>query len=133
MVDKVAMKEAIINAVVHNRWEREVSPRFEIFSDHISITLSGGISENFTKEEFLKGYSSPVNPKLMRVFKDLDLVEQLGTGIKRILKYYDKDIYEFTPNFIKVNFAFNENTFNKTSIIEEKSGSNKNGRWQILK
>lgn len=110
MFDKVAVREALINAVVHNCWEREVPPRFEIFEDHISITSSGGIPKNFTKEEFLKGYSSPVNPTLMRVFKDLDLVEQLGTGIKRILKYYEKDIYKFTPNFIKVDFMFNTNT-----------------------
>lgn len=120
MIDKVAVREALINAAVHNRWEREVPPRFEIFKDYISITSSGGIPENFTKEEFLKGYSSPVNPELMRVFKDLDLVEQLGTGIKRILKYYDEDIYKFTPNFIKVDFVFNKNTLsNDENIINE--------------
>ncbi len=124
MVDKVAVREAIVNAIVHNRWEREVPPRFEIFSDHISITSSGGIPEDFTKEEFLAGYSSPVNPELMRVFKDLDLVEQLGTGIKRILKYYDKDIYKFTPNFIKVDFMFNENTLSNKNN-ENKDNDNK--------
>lgn len=113
MFDKVAVREAIVNAIVHNRWEREVSPRFEIFSDHISITSSGGLSENLTKEEFLKGYSSPVNPELMRVFKDLNLVEQLGTGIRRILKYYSEDIYVFTPNFIKVDIPYNENKLSK--------------------
>lgn len=113
MFDKVAVREAIVNAIVHNRWEREVSPRFEIFSDHISITSSGGLSENLTKEEFLKGYSSPVNPELMRVFKDLNLVEQLGTGIRRILKYYNEDIYVFTPNFIKVDIPYNENNLSK--------------------
>lgn len=117
MVDKIAVREAVINAIVHNRWEREVPPRFEIFSDHLSITSSGGIPENFTKEEFLKGYSSPVNPELMRIFKDLDLVEQLGTGIKRILKSYDEDIYEFTPNFIKVDFIFNKNTLSNKSPV----------------
>lgn len=42
----------------------------------------------------------------MRVFKDLDLVEQLGTGIIRILKSYSKDVYEFSDNFIRVNFKF---------------------------
>lgn len=124
MLDKVSVREALINAVVHNRWEREVPPRFEIFSDHISITSSGGIPENFTKEEFLKGYSSPVNPELMRIFKDLDLVEHLGTGIKRILKYYDEDIYEFTPNFIKVDFMFNENTLSNSNNSNEKELNN---------
>lgn len=124
MIDKVAVREALINAVVHNRWEREVPPKFEIFKDYISITSSGGIPENFTKEEFLKGYSSPVNPELMRVFKDLDLVEQLGTGIKRILKYYDEDIYKFTPNFIKVDFVFNENTLSNNENTNDEELNN---------
>ena len=46
----------------------------------------------------------------MRIFKDLDLVEQLGTGIIRILKSYDKDVYEFSDNFIRVNFKFRDRT-----------------------
>lgn len=108
MFDKVAIREAIVNAIVHNKWELENPPKFEIFSDHISITSTGGLPSEVTKEEFLMGYSFPRNPELMRVFKDLDLVEQLGTGIIRILKVYDKDVYEFTPNFIRVKFKFNE-------------------------
>jgi ATP-dependent DNA helicase RecG len=59
-----------------------------------------------TEEDFLKGFSAPTHPELMRVFKDLGLVEQLGTGIVRILKVYDKDVYEFSDNFIKVSFKF---------------------------
>lgn len=60
----------------------------------------------------------------MRVFKDLNLVEQLGTGIKRILKYYNEDIYEFTPNFIKVDFAFNKNTLSNNYNINNKELNN---------
>jgi len=110
MVDKLALKEAVLNAVVHNSWEREVPPRFEVFSNRITITSSGGIPKNFTEYEFLKGYSSPVNPEIMRVFKDLHMVEQLGTGLPRILSAYSEDVYTFTPNFIKIDFKFNENT-----------------------
>ena len=42
----------------------------------------------------------------MRVFKDLDMVEQLGTGVIRILKSYSSDVYQFSDNFIRVNFQF---------------------------
>lgn len=119
MFDKVAIREAIVNAIVHNKWELENPPKFEIFSDHISITSTGGLPSEVTKEEFLMGYSFPRNPELMRVFKDLDLVEQLGTGIIRILRVYDKDVYEFTPNFIRVNFKFNEyNSLIDNNIIK---------------
>ena len=108
MFDKTAVREAIVNAIVHNLWQTENPPKFEIFSNHISITSTGGLPQGVAKEEFLKGYSFPKNPELMRVFKDLDLVEQLGTGIIRILKSYDENVYEFTPNFIRVNFKYNK-------------------------
>lgn len=42
----------------------------------------------------------------MRVFKDVHLVEQLGSGMIRILKKYDRSIFTITPNFIKVVFPF---------------------------
>ncbi len=45
----------------------------------------------------------------MKVFKDLELVEEFGTGIKRILKSYDKSCFEFSRNFITVTFPFNKN------------------------
>ena len=59
----------------------------------------------------MKGYSAPKNPELMRVFKDLELVEHLGTGIRKILRKYDKSIYQFYPHFIIVNIKFKENNF----------------------
>lgn len=116
MFDSVAIREAVVNAIVHNMWEVENPPKFEIFSDHISITSTGGLPSGVTKEEFLKGYSFPRHPELMRVFKDLDLVEQLGTGIIRILKVYDENVYEFSQNFIRVNFKFND-----YSMLEQKN------------
>ncbi len=106
MFDIISVKEAIMNAFVHTLWEREYPPKFEIFNDHISISSTGGLPLNVTKNDFLRGFSAPTHPELMRVFKDLELVEQLGTGIIRILKNYDKDVYEFSDNFIRVNFKF---------------------------
>jgi len=125
MFDRTAVREAIVNAIVHNLWQTENPPKFEIFSDHISITSTGGLPHGVAKEEFLKGYSFPIHPELMRVFKDLELVEQLGTGIIRILKSYDENVYEFTPNFIRVNFKYNnynnllENIYNEQFKLNE--------------
>ena len=106
MFDNISVKETITNAFVHTLWEREYPPKFEIFNDHISISSTGGLPLNVSKTDFLKGFSAPTHPELMRVFKDLELVEQLGTGIIRILKSYSKDVYEFSDNFIRVNFKF---------------------------
>lgn len=114
MYDYIAVREAVVNAIVHNDWSNEYSPKFEIFSDRLVISSNGGIQDNTTKEEFLEGFSLPKNKELMKVFNDLDLVEQMGTGIIRILQSYNKESFEFFPNFIRVTFPFNENKFKTT-------------------
>ena len=111
MYDYTAVREAVINAIVHNDWATEYPPKFEFFSDRLEISSFGGIQSEFTEEEFLQGYSAPKNPELMRVFRDLELVEHLGTGIRRILKRYDKSIYHFYPHFIRVSIKYNQNEF----------------------
>lgn len=114
MYDYIAVREAVVNAIVHNDWSNEYSPKFEIFSDRLVISSNGGIQDNTTKKEFLEGFSLPKNKELMKVFNDLDLVEQMGTGIIRILQSYNKESFEFFPNFIRVTFPFNENKFKMT-------------------
>ena len=111
MYDFAAVREAVVNAIVHNDWSNEYAPKFEMFSDRLVISSNGGIQPAITKEEFLEGYSLPKNKELMKVFNDLDLVEQMGTGVIRILQSYDKKSFEFFPNFIRVTFPFNENKF----------------------
>lgn len=111
MYDYTAVREVIINAIVHNDWSTEYPPKFEFFSDRLEVSSFGGIQSEFTEEEFLQGYSAPKNPELMRVFRDLELVEHLGTGIRRILKIYDKSIYNFYPHFIRVSIKYNQNEF----------------------
>ena len=122
MYDYIAVREAVVNAIVHNDWSNEYSPKFEIFSDRLVISSNGGIQDNTTKEEFLEGFSLPKNKELMKVFNDLDLVEQMGTEIIRILQSYNKDSFEFFPNFIRVTFPFNENKF-KTNTKEIKNNN----------
>ncbi len=135
MFDIVSVKEAITNAFCHTLWERENPPKFEIFNDHIAISSTGGLPFNVTETDFLKGFSAPTHPELMRVFKDLELVEQLGTGIRRILKSYSKDVYEFSDNFIRVNFRFKsrENLGNSPRSIVNNNSSLTETQERILK
>ena len=79
---------------------------FRIFDNHIEIISVGGLPEGIEKSEFLSGYMSPKNPQLMKIFKDLGLNEHIGTGIIRILSKYDKSIFTFSSNFIKVSIPF---------------------------
>mgnify|MGYP002620765060 FL=1 len=106
--DERAMREIVINAVVHNDYyTNEVPPKFEIFSDRIEITSAGRLPLGLTQEEFFGGVSSPRNKELMRVFRDVEMVEALGSGMLRISKGYDlHSIFTFTDNFIKAIVPF---------------------------
>ena len=110
IVDATALREAVINAIVHNDYSEELSPVIEIYEDKIVVTSYGGLLSGQTEEDFFGCMSMPRNRELMRVFRDLDLVEQLGSGMTRILKAYDKSIFKITNNYIQVSFPICEIT-----------------------
>ena len=99
--NKVALREAVINAIVHNDYTTEIPPVFEIYSDRIEITSSGGLSTIKNRDDFFEGYSKPINRELMRIYKDLEMVEHLGSGLDRILKTYGKESFKLSRNFMK--------------------------------
>jgi predicted HTH transcriptional regulator len=108
MIDKTALREAFINAIVHNDYTHEVTPLVEIYADRLSITSYGGLVTGLSREEFFNGRSMIRNRELIRVYRDLDLVEQLGSGMNRILAKYPQDIFHFSDNFLEVCFPFAE-------------------------
>lgn len=106
LIAPIPMREAVINAIVHSDFSREIPPVFEIFNDKMIFTSYGGLLPGQSKEDFFSCSSMPRNRELMRVFKDVGLVEQLGSGMSRILKEYDKSIFHISEHFIKVEFPF---------------------------
>lgn len=123
LVDSKALKEAIINAMVHNDYSSGIPPVFEIFSDRFTITSYGGLPQEITQEDFFNAVSAPRNKELMRVFKDVDLVEQLGSGMERIMSVYDKSIFEFLPNFLRINFYFDKEVLKYLDTDKQEKGS----------
>ena len=83
-----------------------VPPVVEIFSDRLTITSYGGLPQGLSRENFFRCRSMPRNRELMRVFKDVGLVEHLGSGMGRILAAYDKSIFLFEDEFLIVTFPF---------------------------
>ena len=69
----------------------------------------------------------PRNRELMRVFRDMELVEQIGSGMSRILKAYDQSIFELTPGFTIVTFPF-EGSF---IISDDKKNSNSKAKTTL--
>jgi hypothetical protein len=77
-------------------------------SDRLEITSSGALPPGLSRNEFFSGMSMPRNKELMRVFKDMKMVEYLGSGVPRILKAYDENVFKFSDNFIRIVFMYEE-------------------------
>ena len=134
MIDKAALKEAVINAIVHNDYSYGNSPIVELYSDRIEITSVGGLPQELSQEEFLEGVTAPRNKELIRVFKDVDLIENIGSGVLRILDAYDKSCFKFMEHFLRVTFKYRENPFEYDDTAKVKSsklGSKKSSKLAV--
>ena len=131
-VNSIALKEAVINAIVHNDYSKGV-PLIEIYSDRIEVTSCGGLVEGLSEQDFFKCRSMPRNRELMRVFRDMELVEQIGSGMSRILDVYDRSIFELSPSFTVVTFPFAKGFENMADIINDKINDKINSLLDILK
>ncbi len=119
IVDSAALRATVINAIVHNDYTSGIPPVFEIFSDRIVVSSFGGLIPGQSEEDFFSCSSMPRNRELMRVFKDVDLAEHLGSGMSRILHAYDRSIFDISDNFIKVVFPFAESLGEDDDLNDE--------------
>ena len=121
MIDSKALKEAVINAMVHSDYTLTTTPIIELYSDRIEITSGGGLPQGLSQEEFLEGVTAPRNKELIRVFKDVDLIENIGSGVLRILDAYDKSCFKFMDHFLRVSFKYRENPFEYDEKTDKKT------------
>ena len=121
MIDSKALKEAVINAMVHSDYTLSTTPIIELYSDRIEITSGGGLPQGLSQEEFLEGVTAPRNKELIRVFKDVDLIENIGSGVLRILDSYDKSCFKFMEHFLRVSFKYKENPFEYEEKTDKKT------------
>ena len=124
--DRLAIREAVINAVVHNNYVYGAPAKVELFSDHLEITSIGTIPDGLSKEDFFNGVSMPRNKELMRVFRDVEMVEALGSGMLRIMHTYSRDNFEFGDNFIRFKAPFIAAENNTSQVAES---DQKNIKW----
>ena len=106
MFEPVPVREAVINMLVHNQYINGYTPVVELFSDRLELTSIGGLPDGLSVEDFFHGVSMPRNREIMRVFRDVEMVEQLGSGMNRILKDYDRSIFTIGDGYIRVTFKY---------------------------
>ena len=81
----VALRETIINAIVHADYAQRGAPlRLALFDDRLEIENPGLLPFGLTVEDLRQGISRLRNRVIGRVFQELGLIEQWGSGIQRM-------------------------------------------------
>jgi predicted HTH transcriptional regulator len=84
-VPLVAIREALMNAIVHADYAQQGAPiRLALFDDRIEIENPGLLPFGLTIEDVRQGVSKLRNRVIGRVFHELHLIEQWGSGIQRM-------------------------------------------------
>ena len=84
-VPLVAIREALMNAVVHADYAQQGAPiRIALFDDRVEVENPGLLPFGLTIEDIRQGVSKVRNRVIARVFHELHLIEQWGSGIQRM-------------------------------------------------
>lgn len=77
-----ALRELLMNAVMHRNYDSNTPIRFYVFSDHIEIQSPGGLYGEATRENF-PTRNSYRNPIIAEAMKSLGFVNRFGYGVQR--------------------------------------------------
>ena len=80
---ETALREALINALAHRDYRSSANVQIYIFSDRLEIVNPGGLVGGMLLKDLGKR-SVPRNPLLFGTLYRMNLVEHVGSGIKRI-------------------------------------------------
>lgn len=118
----MALREALLNAIVHREYAIHASTLISVYTDRIECTSIGGLAPNMTIEDVYMGVSVCRNPKLANIFYRLEFIEAYGTGIRKIQNAYHESgltpIIETSPNAFKLTLP-NLNAHRTTNTISE--------------
>lgn len=105
-----AIRESLLNAIIHRDYNYKGSILISLFDDHFEITSLGGIVKGLSLNDLYLGISESRNPNLANIFYRLKYVESFGTGIGRIIESYNN--YNKKPIFVDTDNAFNVTLYN---------------------
>ena len=81
---EVALREALANAVAHRDYRSPANVQVHVFKDRVEIVSPGGLPAGMTEAD-LGTKSVPRNPLLFGMLYRMGVVENIGSGIRRIL------------------------------------------------
>ena len=109
-VPRPALREAILNAIVHRDYTTGIPIQIKVFRDRVIVYNDGRLPENWTVQDLLSTHRSrPYNPMIANTFFRSGFIETWGRGIERITTACQDagkpfPLFEASPSEIKVTF-----------------------------
>lgn len=135
-----AVREALLNAVIHREYGIGGPTLISIFDDRIEFVTIGGLVKGLSLADIKLGVSMLRNKNLANVFYRLHLIEAYGTGLLKIDECYEDCVVKpqllATDNAFKlvlpnINFAAKQ-VKNFPLADESKTAAKKEERYQIV-
>ena len=87
-----AIREALLNAIVHRDYDYSGSTIVNIYTDRIEFISLGGLVKGITVVDIMNGVSQPRNTVVANIFYRIELIESYGTGIQKIMESYEGSV-----------------------------------------
>lgn len=125
---EVAVREALLNLLVHRDYSFSASAFISIYEDRIEFVSIGGLMPGIDLEDVMVGISVCRNQDFANVFYRLHLIEAYGTGMGKIMKAYEsmqvKPVIETTKNAFKIILPnINAKYETENATVKTKSGT----------
>ncbi|GAP73168.1 ATP-dependent DNA helicase [Candidatus Symbiothrix dinenymphae] len=123
-----AIREIVINMIIHRDYSAMPDSVVKIYNDKIEFYNPGKLPDEITIEDLLSNNykSTPRNKLIADFFKHLGLIEKYGSGIGRIINYFEAENLP-APEFKNISGGFQvtvfapaeeEDTKESTDVVE---------------
>ncbi len=89
-----AIREALLNAIVHRDYAFSGSSLISVFDDRIELVSLGGLPKGISFGDLMLGISVLRNSRLADIFYRLNLIEAYGTGLPKIMALYKDHVVQ---------------------------------------
>jgi ATP-dependent DNA helicase RecG len=103
-----ALREAIVNALAHRDWTRNLEVEIVAYADRLEVLSPGALQNSMTVEKMLAGQRSPRNTTIVGVLRDYGYVDARGMGVRnKIIPLVRaaagiEPIFEATEDYVRV-------------------------------
>jgi ATP-dependent DNA helicase RecG len=121
-VPEPALREAVLNALIHKDYATGVPVQISVYADKLMIWNPGHLPDTWSVAKLKEKHASqPPNPAVASVFFRAGEIEAWGRGIERILaacrdaKFPEPEI-EYEATGLWIRFPFSQEVIGRTSV-----------------